>query len=149
MLDLFRQRFTDMTRGLKEEVARVRNRDFLEACVAGCALVANADGVVKPDEKQKMMGFMQTSEVLSLYNASEVIALFNKYTSHFEFDFGIGEAQALKTIGKLGRKPDEARLLVRACCVIGAADGHFDDKERAVVRRMCLELGLDPNDFGL
>ncbi len=149
MLDSFKQKFSDLTKGLKDEVSRVKNRDFLEATVAGCALVANADGIVDPEEKRKMMGFMQTSDVLALYDTNQVIELFNKYNSNFEFDFGIGEAQALKTIAKLAKKPDEARLLVRACCVIGAADGNFDEHERAVVRRMCQELNLNPKDFGV
>lgn len=149
MLDSFKQKFNDMTKGLKDEVSRVRNRDFLEATVAGCALVANADGIVDPEEKRKMMGFLQTSDVLALYDTNQVIELFNKYNSNFEFDFGIGEAQALKTVSKLAKKRDEARLLIRACCVIGAADGNFDEHERAVVRRMCQELGLEPKDFGV
>jgi len=149
MFDSFKQKFNDMTKGLKEEVSRVRNRDFLEACVAGCALVANADGIVDPEEKRKMMGFMQSSDVLSLYDTNDVINLFNKYNSNFEFDFGIGEATALKTIGRMAKKPDDARLLVRVCCVIGAADGNFDEHERAAVRRMCQELNVDPKDFGV
>jgi len=149
MLESFRQKLGDMTKGMKDEVSRVRNRDFLEACVAGCALVANADGIVDPEEKRKMMGFMQTSDALSLYDTTDVINLFNKYNSNFEFDFGIGEATVLKTVGKMAKKPEEARLLVRVCCVIGAADGNFDEHERAAVRRMCQELKLDPKDFGV
>ncbi|AGA92347.1 tellurite resistance protein [Thioflavicoccus mobilis 8321] len=149
MLASFKQKFDQMSKGLKEEVSRLRNRDFLEGCVAGCALVANADGVVDPEEKRKMLGFMQTSDALSLYDTNDVIALFNKYNGNFEFDFGIGQAQALKTIAPLAKKPADARLLVRVCCVIGAADGNFDEHERAAVRRICQELSLDPEEFGV
>jgi len=149
MLEGLKQKFGQMSKGLKDEVARVRNREFLEACVAGCALVANADGIVDPEEKRKMMGFMQTSDALSLYDAKDVIELFNKYNANFEFDFEIGQAQALKTISGLAKKPENARLLVRVCCVIGSADGNFDEHERAAVRRICQELSLNPDDFGV
>ena len=39
--------------------------------------------------------------------------------------------------------------MVRVCCAIGAADGNFDDDEKAVVRKICAELNLNPKDFDL
>jgi len=60
-----------------------------------------------------------------------------------------GQGEALKLIGKLKAKPEEAQLLVRVCCAIGAADGDFDELERAAVRTICAELGLDAGNFDL
>ena len=54
----------------------------------------------------------------------------------------------MQAIGRV-KKPEEARLLVRVCCMIGAADGNFDDKERALVTDICRELELNPKDFDL
>jgi len=148
-LDWLKNRFQEVSSNLKTEVTRIRNKTFLEAVVAGCVLVAYADGVVKPEEKQKMMGFLQNSEVLSVFDSMEVIKLFEKFAQQFEFDFGIGEANALQAVGKLKTKESEARLMVRVCCAIGAADGDFDDSEKAMVRKICGELGLNPKDFDL
>jgi tellurite resistance protein TerB len=39
--------------------------------------------------------------------------------------------------------------MVRVCCAIGAADGNFDNDEKAVVSKICTELGLNPKDFDL
>jgi tellurite resistance protein TerB len=147
MLSGMLDKLTQMGKGLKDEALRFKNRSFMEACTAGCAIIANADGVVTPDEKRKMMGFMQTSDVLSLYETTDVIASFEKHCKPYDFDAQIGEAQALKAVAVLRSKPAEARLLVRACCVIAAADGNFDVNERDAVKRMCGELGLDPADF--
>lgn len=137
----------EMGNGLKDDAVRFKNKGFMEACTAGCAIIANADGVVSPDEKRKMMGFMSTSDVLSLYDTATVIASFEKHVSKYNFDAQIGEAEALKVVGTLKNKPAEARLLVRACCVIAGADGNFDKDERAAVVRMCNELGLDAMEF--
>jgi tellurite resistance protein TerB len=137
----------EMAQGLKDEVARLRNKTFMEACVAGCAMIANADGVVSAEEKRKTIGFMETSDVLSLYDTDEVIALFEKYCGKYAFDGEIGAAQALRVIAPLRSKPAEARLLVRACCVIAGADGNFDNDERRAVRMICDELGLDATEF--
>lgn len=148
-LEWLRNRVSEVSTSLKNEVNKVRNKTFLEGVVAGCVLVAYADGVVKPEEKQKMMGFLRTSETLSVFNVDEVIATFEKYSQHFEFDPAIGEANALQTVGKLKSKENEARLMVRVCCAIGAADGVFDESEKNAVRKICNELGLNPKDFDL
>jgi tellurite resistance protein TerB len=148
-LEWLKNRFNEVSASLKTEVTKVRNKTFLEGVVAGCALVAYADGVVKPEEKQKMMGFLQTSDVLSVFDVTEVIKAFEKAAKGFEFDAAIGEANALQTIGKLKGKDAEARLMVRVCCAVGAADGDFDEDEKAAVRKICGELGLNPKDFDL
>mgnify|MGYP000847638789 FL=1 len=148
-LEWLKQRYSEVTANLKTEVTKFKNKSFLEAVVAGCALVAHADGVVRPEEKQKMMGFLRTSEVLSAFSVEEVIAIFDNYSKQFEFDHQIGQASALQVVAKLKGKDAEARLMVRVCCAIGAADGNFDDSEKAVVRKICAELGLNSKDFDL
>lgn len=134
---------------MKTEVAKFKNKTFLDAVVAGCTIVAHADGVAKPEEKQKMMGFLRSNDSLSVFDTSEVIELFEKHSKSFEFDFTIGEANALQTVAKLKGKDAEARLMVRVCCAVGASDGNFDDHEKAAVRKICNELGLNPKDFDL
>ena len=148
-LEWLKQRYSEVTANLKTEVSKFKNKSFLEAVVSGCALVAHADGVVKPEEKQKMMGFLRNSEVLSVFDVQEIIAIFDKYSKQFEFDHQIGQASALQVVGKLKGKDAEARLMVRVCCAIGAADGNFDAQEKAVVSKICAELGLNPKDFDL
>lgn len=134
---------------LAAEVTRFKNRDFMEAVVAGCALVAAADGEISAAEKQKMVGYIQNSKELNVFDLKEVIQLFQDTCQKFEFDHQIGKAEALRVIGKLRKQDDAARLLVRVCCAIGAADGSFDEREQAVCRSLCTELGLNPAEFDL
>ncbi len=65
-LEWLKQRYSEVSANLKTEVTKLKNKSFLEAVVAGCVIVAHADGVVRPEEKQKMMGFLRNSEVLSV-----------------------------------------------------------------------------------
>ena len=134
---------------LSAEVSKFKNREFMEAVVSGCALVAAADGNISSDEKQKMVGFIQNSNELKVFDVKDVIKAFNSVCEKFEFDQQIGRAEALKSIGQLRKKEDAARLLVRVCCAIGSADGNFDESERAACRIICNELGLNPGDFDL
>lgn len=134
---------------LASEMTKFKNADFMEATVAGCALVAAADGEISSAEKLKMTGFIQNSKELKVFELSKVIASFNAYCEKFGFDEQIGRAEALKAVAKLRNKPDAARLLVRVCIAIGSSDGNFDDSERAVCSTICNELGLNPADFDL
>lgn len=134
---------------LAAEASKFKNRSFMEAVVSGCALVAAADGDISADEKQKMAGFIQRADELKHFEMRQVIEVFNKAAGDFEFDAAIGKASALQTIGKIKGKDDQARLLVRVICAIGAADGDFDANEQAVVREICVDLGLIPTDFDL
>jgi len=139
----------DQTNKLQSEVKKVTNKDFMEGVVAGCALVAYANGIIKEEEKNKMMHFIQQNDALNVFDMNNVIKSFQKNIQNLDFDLYIGKAEALKTIAKLKRKPDEARLMVRVCCAIGAADGDFDANEKETVREICRELGLEPSEFSL
>lgn len=149
VLSWLKGKATEMSNSLRDEVKKVKNQTFLEAAVAGCTLIAYADGIVRPDEKQKMMGFMRNSDALSVFDNGDIIKLFEKFSGRFEFDRSIGEADALQAIGKIKKNDSEARLLVRVCCAVGASDGNFDPLEQEVARKICRELGLNPSDFDL
>lgn len=135
--------------GLTDQVKKFKNKDLMDAIVAGCAIVAAADGSIDASEKQKMAGYMGRSEELKVFDMSDVIARFNHYVSNYEFDAMIGKQEALKTIGKFRSKPDVGRVIVGVCSAVGAADGDFDEKEKAVVREICSALGLNPGEFSL
>jgi tellurite resistance protein TerB len=52
-LEWLKQRFNEVSTGLKAEVTKIRNKSFLEATVAGCVIVAHADGIVKPAKSRR------------------------------------------------------------------------------------------------
>ncbi|HFL2866988.1 TPA: tellurite resistance TerB family protein [Pseudomonas aeruginosa] len=134
---------------LTTEVGKYKNRDFMAAIANGCALMSAADGEIKSAEKMKMTGFINNSPELKVFNLNDVISVFNDACGKFEFDFQIGQAEALKVISKIKSNEGQSRLLVRVVCAVGASDGDFDNKEKAVARLICLELGLNPADFEL
>jgi tellurite resistance protein TerB len=149
MLDRFMNWVKETSDSLSSEVKKFKSKAFLEAVVAGCAIVAAADGVISPEEKRKMIGFINQSDALKVFDSSEAVELFRKYADGYDFDAEIGKGQALKAVARMKKKNDEARLLIRVCCAIGSADGNFDDNEKEAVRDICRELGQNPADFNL
>ena len=149
MLDWLKKNTDSARAALTAEIGKYKNRSFMEAVVAGCALVSAADGNVSAEEKQKMVGYMQSSNELKMFKMLDVMNAFNDAVSKFEFDAEIGKAEALKTISKIRDDQGAAKLLVRVCCAIGASDGDFDAQERAMVAQIATELGLQPSEFDL
>ena len=149
MLEWLKTNAAKAREALTTEVSKFKNKNFMEATAAACAMIAAADGEVSSSEKLKMTGFINNSPELKVFNLSDVIKAFNDSVSKFEFDYQIGQAEALKVINKIKGNDGAARLLVRVACAIGASDGNFDQKEKAACRQICLELGLNPADFEL
>ena len=148
-LNWLKENITKARANLTAEVSKFKNREFMEAVISGCAMIAAADGTIDASEKKKMADFIERSDELKHFDIRKVIEVFNKAAGDFEFDYHIGKTNALKTIGKIKGKDDQARVLVRVVCAIGAADGDFDDDEKAAVREIAQDLGLNPKEFDL
>ena len=58
--DMLKQKANETRNLLAGEVSKYRNREFMESCVAGCVLVAAADGEIESAEKQKIIAFLNT-----------------------------------------------------------------------------------------
>ena len=133
----------------KTDVLKYKSKDFLHAALGGSALVIMADGNIDANEKSKMMRFIQSNDVLSVYDTSEVVKVWKDYIETLELDADIGEAKALGAIGKVKGKAEQSRLVMRMIIAIGAADGDFDADEKHVACVIAQELGLDPAEFDL
>ena len=49
--DMLKQKANETRNLLAGEVSKYRNREFMESCVAGCVLVAAADGEIESNKK--------------------------------------------------------------------------------------------------
>ena len=134
---------------LKTGALKFKNRDFMDATMAGSALIAMADGSITSDEKQKMVKFIETHDALSVFTTNDVIKSFQDYVGQLEFDNDIGQAKAYQALGRLKNKDEPARLVMRMVIAIAAADGKFDDSEKAVASKIAREMGLNPSEFEL
>ncbi len=134
---------------LKTEALKFKNKEFLEAAMAGSALIAMADGKISAEEKQKMIKFIENHDALSIFTTSDVIKSFKDFVGQLEFDKDIGEAKAFSALGKMKSNAEAARLLVRMIIAIASSDGDFDSQEQAVAAKIAKELALNPAEFGL
>jgi len=135
------------TESARNVVSKYMGKDLTEALVAGSALVAMADGVIEPSEREKLIEYFRTSQEMRGINMNEVDSRFNYYVQRIKSDSMMGKAEALRAVGKLASKPEAARLVVRLCCAIGFADGEFAPVEKKIVEEISREVNLDPREF--
>ena len=135
------------TENARKVVSKYMGKDLTEALVAGSALVAMADGIIEPSEKEKLIDYFRTSQEMRGININEVETRFNYFVQRIQSDLMMGKAEALRAVGKLASKPDAARLVVRLCCAIGFADGEFSPVEKKIVEAISREVNLDPREF--
>lgn len=140
--------FSSQKTNLTDSVARFNNRKFMDAAMAGCAMVAAADGSIDSDEKQKVAGFIRANPAMQSFDMKQCIERFTEFAAQLEFDVSVGSVECLKAVGVI-TEADQAKTLVHLCVAIGAADGDFDDDEKKVVKSIVTKLGLSPAEFGL
>lgn len=147
--DQLKERVSDMSANAKTQVGKFKNKDFANASMAMCALIAAADGTIDADEHRKTAGFITSNDILSVFNASDLQEKFNHYASKLQADYDFGKVEAIQAIGKLRSKPDAARAVIQVGIIIGGADGNFDDDEKQAVREACNAVGIPPSEFDL
>ena len=134
---------------LKNDAKKYKSKEFLHAVLGGSALVIMADGNIDANEKSKMMRFIQSNDVLSIYDTSEVVKIWKDYIETIELDADIGGAKAFDAIGKIRGKDGQAKLVMRMVIAIGLADGNLDADEKRIASQVARELGLELSEFGL
>lgn len=145
--DQLKQRSQDMSEQLKTKTGQLKNKDFANASMAMCALIAAADGSIDPGERSKVAGFIGSNDVLSIFPVADLQETFGKYCKKLESDYDFGKIEAVQAISKLRSKPDQARAVIQVGIIIGGADGNFDDDEKRAVRDACNAVGIDSGEF--
>ncbi|WP_318366135.1 tellurite resistance TerB family protein [Enterobacter sp.] len=134
---------------LTRQVGRFKNKKFMQGTVAVCARIAVSSDGVSAEEKQKMMGFLRSSDELKVFDTKEVIDFFNKLVSSFDFDMEIGKGETMKYIFALKDQPEAAQLALRVGIAVAKSDGNFDADEQKSAREIAVALGFEPAEFGL
>ena len=116
----------------------------IETIAAACALMAYADGIVRPAEHDSMAASLSRFGLVDDRSRMELLAEFEHVTARFEIDPSTGERTALTTIGRLQGKSRFAQALIETCRLIGEADSHYIVEEQSALVKICRQLGVDP-----
>ena len=98
----------DLVDRYQEHLERLKNRAFLRATMAACALVAVADGRVTFSERVRVDQILETLEALRIFDPHEGVNLFNEFVDAIRAHprDGHGHASATdyaETMGSIAR----------------------------------------------
>ncbi len=147
--DNLKDKALQLNEGLKTKMGQFKNATFANASMAMCALIAAADGTIDASERSKTAAFIMNNDSLKVFEAPDLQTKFNYYCDKLQSDYDFGKIEAIQAIGKLKKKPDQARAVIQVGIIIGGADGNFDDDEKAAVRESCFAVGINPKEFDL
>lgn len=146
-LDSAQELANKVTQEIKGKIARYQNQNFRDACMATCALVAMADGVLQDDERKKVIACIQNNEALSHFSATVLRDLFLGFCDQAKDDFT--KVEVIKAIRKVKAEHDFADMVVKIGIIIAKSDKDFADVEKAVIKNIISELGLNDSDYDL
>jgi tellurite resistance protein len=138
----------DLRAKLKDELDRYRNRDFLKAMMAVCALTALADGEFNIAEKYEVERIIETTDVLRAFNTKKVVGTFDDYIHAIRNE---DRDRVLKVLNnKIARFATDykgSRTLLRAAYLVIAADGEITEDELTEFNRIARLLEHQPDMF--
>lgn len=140
---------TSLLTDYREGVERQRNRPFLRASMAACALVAAADGEVSFGERIRVDQILDTLERLKVFDPHEGVDVFNEFTAAILAAPRRGREDALEAVRAVTADPDTAALLVRMCLAIAESGGEKPLATQIEIVMLCSLIGVDPHNLGL
>lgn len=126
------------------QMERNRNRPFLQATMAACALVATADGEVALSERIRVDQILDTLEELKVFDPHDGVDLFNRYSEAILHSPEEGRAQAHRLVQAVTRKSETAALLVRICLAVSEAKGEKSLVDQIEIVMLCSVIGVEP-----
>jgi tellurite resistance protein TerB len=147
--DQLKTKSAEMSAQLKTKAHTFKNDAFADGAMAMCALIAAADGSIDASERQKTASFIVNNDILSVFPQDQLRTTFDKFCGKLENDYDFGKIEVLAAIGKLKKKPDQARAVIQIGIIIGGADGNFDADEKKAVKDACFACGIPPTEFDL
>ena len=140
---------TNLINNWQDALERHRNRPFLEAAMAACALIATDDGTVSFAERVRVDQILETLDQLNIYDPHEGVDIFNEYVDEIRKSPKDGHDDAMKAVEAFAEEPESASLLIRICLAIAEADGQATLADQIEIVTLCSLLRVDPEGMGL
>lgn len=126
-----------------------KNRDYLEAVCAACALVAFADGDIEDSERAKAVRILTGHQTLGkMYQQSEIEqvaeAMFKRAKDASGRQALARELDDIKGREGAAQMAEDVYLIALD---IAHADGELEPEEEAILKKIAARLGVDPSRF--
>lgn len=139
--------FKSKAREARATMAKLENKDLMEAIVAASVLVAAADGDLEASELDKVDKLLKTNKQLNHFGA-EITSTLNGFKEQFtEGGFRIIRQNAFRELEDIKHNPRDAETVVNIILTVAEADGEIEDAEMKVLEDIAGRLGVRIKDF--
>jgi tellurite resistance protein TerB len=128
---------------------KIQNQQIMEAVVAGCMLVAMADGTLSKAEREKMDKLLSTNDQLSAFKPSEIRKVMQRFENQLDADFGVGKKRMLDQIGDISDNSDSCEEVFLNMLAIAKADGEVEPAEAKVLQEVARLLGINLAEYNI
>jgi tellurite resistance protein TerB len=133
-----------LTEKLRLELERYRNKDFLKAVLAVCALAAHADPKIGLATRYRVDDVLDRLDLIQLFDRAKVNEVLDDYIYGIEQDPAAAAEILHAKIQRLAGDHKKARTLLRIAYLIIIADDLITPAEQAEFNRLCQILAIDP-----
>ena len=126
------------------EVRHYRNKEFLKAVMAVCALAALADDEFKLSERYRIFQVFASNEALKALDFNKAVDILDDYIYALRRDGKSARSVLYAKVARMADQPKRARTMMRVAYLIIVADDEVADSEVAEFDRLCVQLKLKP-----
>lgn len=139
--------FSKKGREARQAVAKIENRDLMQAAVFGCFWTASADGEIEASELAKTESLLRNSPALQGFGV-ELSQTIDKAKADFqEGGARIIRMNAERELADLAHDPKNAETVLNFMLTVAEADGQIEEPEMAVLERAAGKLNLRLKDY--
>jgi len=124
-------------------VGRLKERYYLEAAMATCALAAMADGEVALEPRYAIDAALRRDPLLALFPATQAAALLDDRLHRLRHDPVPTRAALGRRIARAARHPERALALARLAWQVLTARDRLRSHDLAELESLCYLLGVD------
>lgn len=133
--------FGDKLRG---ELERYRNKEFLKAVLAVCALTSCADPTTSLATRFRVETVLDRLDAVCHFGRDKASAILDEYTDALQNDFDRAAAILHGKVRRFAGDYKRLRTLLRVAYMIIVADGTITPAEQAEFARLCGVLSIEP-----
>lgn len=130
---------------LVHEARHYRNKDFLEAVMAVCALIALADDEFQAIERQRIFQAFASVPALRELDFHQALKLLKAHVEALDRDGPAAKQMLYKKVGRMAGRHKRVRTLMRLAYLIILADEEVHEGELGEFRHICRLLDLEPD----
>ncbi|MDJ0845495.1 tellurite resistance TerB family protein [Crocosphaera sp.] len=122
---------------------KVRQKQFLEAVMGVCALLAVADGAVDFAELMARDYILDNVEQLQVFDANEAAEIFRLKTEALQNNYQQEKTAIIKLVSPYCEDRELSNLLLKISLIIAKADTKLTSSEQEIINELKQILAID------